>query len=195
MKEENNFYLALEERNAHKRTNQCAAMHAMAALFLLIYALQYVASWKDDWMYVFTLAPLSVYILIKAFFRKNFFRDPHSNRSFRILEIGFLFMGAMHFLLHHNSIGGILYLILTGTLLILLYVELRILQEQYIILQKNHLVIELPLRDKTYRREEIKHLVIKNGYLTIQFSDDRFSQHKLKNEGEELPENWLMVQG
>lgn len=194
MKEDRSIYLALEEVNPQKRTNQCAAMHAMAALFLLIYALQYIATWKEDWMYMFTLAPLSVYILIKAFFRKKFFRDPHTNRSFRILEIGFLFMGGMHFLQNHHAFGGVLYVALTTILLMLLYVEMRILQEQYVVLKEDKLVVETLLRDRTYNRKEIKHILVKNGYLTIQFSDDRFSQYKLKNLGDELPENWLVKQ-
>lgn len=195
MKEDRSIYLALEEVNAQKRTNQCAAMHAMAALFLLIYALQYVATWKEDWMYMFTLAPLSIYILIKAFFRKKFFREPHTNRSFRILEIGFLFMGGMHFLQNHHSFGGVLYVALTTILLSLLYVEMRILQEQYVILKEDRVVVEMLLRDRTYHRKEIKHILIKNGYLTIQFSDDRFLQYQLKNREDVVPENWMNING
>lgn len=180
MKEDHNIYLVLEKENLPKRINQCAAMHAMASLFLLLYALQYLATWKEDWMYTFTLTPLCLFILIKAFFRKKFFQEPHTNRSFRILEAGFLLMGGAHFLQSHNTFGGLLYLLLALVVLGLLYLEMRIQQEQYIILQEDGLIVELPLRDKKYQKKEIKKALVKNGYFTIQFQDDRFAQYALK---------------
>lgn len=181
MKDDHKIYLALEDVQADKRINQCAAMHAMSAFFILIYALQYLYTWKEDWVYFFTLGSLSIYVLVKAFFRKKFFYDPQINRNFRILEMGFIFMGATHFLQNNHWIGGLLYLLLLTVLVFLLYLELRILQEQYIVLDTKGLVIETPLRDKKMTWDNVNKVIIKNGYLTIQFPDDRFSQYKLKS--------------
>lgn len=173
------IYIPLVLLHRKKREMQCAAMHAMAGIFLLIYGMQFITDIEHSWVYLVSLLPVSLFILFSAFFRRHFFLDLNFNRSFRILEAGFLFMGAMHFIQAKMMLGGILYLFMSAFLLFLLYVELRLFQGQYIILNEKEIVIETPVSNKRVKWAELTNMVIKHQYLTLSFSDGKFSQYEI----------------
>jgi hypothetical protein len=179
MSADKELYLPLLVPGKEKRERQTAAMHAMAALFILIYGLQYITYYQTDWMYLVALLPLSFFTLFTAFFRKRKFTDVHFNRSFRILESGFILMGAFHFLQEKNYGGAILYIALTLLLLFLFYIEMRTLQPQYAIFHDSQLSIETPLRTLRIPYTQLKQIVLHHNYLTLVYTDERFGQYEV----------------
>lgn len=179
MKDDNALYLPLINSSKEKRLRQSAAMHAMAALFILLYGLQYIRHIEEDWIYLVALLPFSLYTLFIAFFKRRFFSDIHFNRSFRILETGFIIMGGLHFLQEKNVFGGTLYLVFAALILILFYIEMRTLQAQFAIFQDSEIIVETPLRNIRVAYTDLKQVVLNNNYLTLVYKNDRFGQYEI----------------
>lgn len=176
---DNSLYLPLVTPGKEKRARQTAAMHAMAALFLLLYGLQYVATIQEDWMYILALMPVSLYLLFISFFRKRYFADIHVNRSFRILEAGFILMGGLHFIQEKNMPGGILYLVMAVVVLFLFYIEMRTLQDQFAIFSEKEIVIETPLRNVHIPWTQLQNVVLNHNYLTLVYKNEQFGQYEI----------------
>jgi hypothetical protein len=179
MKEDNPIFIPLVQPNLLKRLNQCAAMHAMAAFFLLVYAIRFLATLETDWMYVVALLPAVIYILFISFFKKRTWLNPYINRNFRILESGFLLLGGITFYQTGKPGASFLYLVLAVVLLVVFYLEMRILQTQYIIIEKDRMIIEKAVRNQVVYSHQIKQRLIKGNYLTYILDNDTIYQFEI----------------
>ena len=60
------------------------------------------------------------------------------------------------------------------------------LQEQYVIFNKDKIQIELPIFTKKIKWSELKNVVQKNDYLTFEFKNDTFAQYKVKHDYDDI---------
>ncbi len=174
------FYLLINE-NVRKYASQRISMHIMAGLFLVFYGLQYLPTYSVNWMYLVGILPVSILVILLSIFKKVLFLDINNNRIFRILETGFLMMACMHFLQTNQHIAAVLYGLVSLLILYLLSFESRMLQEQYIIFNKDKIQIELPIFTKKIKWSALKNVVQKNDFLTFEFKNDTFAQYKIKH--------------
>jgi hypothetical protein len=174
------FYLLINE-NVRKYASQRISMHIMAGLFLVFYGLQYLPTYSVNWMYLVGILPVSILVILLSIFKKVLFLDINNNRIFRILETGFLMMACMHFLQTNQHIAAVLYGLVSLLILYLLSFESRMLQEQYIIFNKDKIQIELPIFTKNIKWSALKNVVQKNDFLTFEFKNDTFAQYKIKH--------------
>jgi hypothetical protein len=174
------FYLLINE-NVRKYASQRISMHIMAGLFLVFYGLQYLPTYNENWMYLVGILPVSILVILLSIFKKVLFLDINNNRIFRILETGFLMMACMHFLQTNQHIAAVLYGLVSLLILYLLSFESRMLQEQYIIFNKDKIQIELPIFTKNIKWSALKNVVQKNDFLTFEFKNDTFAQYKIKH--------------
>ena len=147
------FYLLINEK-ARIYASQRIAMHIMAGLFLVFYALQYLPTYNENWMYLVGILPVSILVILLAIFKKALFLDINNNRIFRILETGFLMMACMHFVQTNQYISAILYGFVSLLILYLFSIESRMLQEQYVIFNKEKIQVELPIFTKKIKWSE-----------------------------------------
>lgn len=191
------FFLLINEK-AQKYASQRIAMHIMAGLFLIFYALQYLPTYQENWMYLISILPISLLVIFFSIFKKIIFLDVNHNRVFRILEIGFLLMACMHFIQTDQNISAILYGFISILMLYLLSVESRMMQEQYAIFNADKIQIELPIFTKNIKWNDLKNVVSKNDYLTFEFKNETFAQYKVKHGYDELKlvefENYIAKQ-
>jgi hypothetical protein len=158
----------------------------MAGLFLVFYGLQYLPTYSVNWMYLVGILPVSILVILLSIFKKSLFLDLNNNRIFRILETGFLMMACMHFLQTNQHIAAVLYGLVSLLILYLLSFESRMLQEQYIIFNKDKIQIELPIFTKKIKWSELKNVVQKNDYLTFEFKNDTFAQYRVKHDYDDI---------
>ncbi len=179
------FYLLINEK-ARIYASQRIAMHIMAGLFLVFYALQYLPTYNENWMYLVGILPVSILVILLAIFKKALFLDINNNRIFRILETGFLMMACMHFVQTNQHISAILYGFVSLLILYLFSIESRMLQEQYVIFNKEKIQVELPIFTKKIKWSELKNVIQKNDYLTFEFKNGTFAQYRVKHGYDEI---------
>lgn len=178
----NVFYFRLQKDNLEKRYKQCTAMHIMSALVLIFYGLHYLSSDNGEWMYVFAIVPASIMIIFLALFRKNMFHDANTNRTFRILEIGLLMLGAMHFFQLQSWWAAILFSIVCAVVMLLAWMENRIFQAQFIDITDQNISVATSLYDKHFNWKDIQNIILKHDFITFHFNDDRFQQYRIFEE-------------
>jgi len=152
----------------------------MASILLIIYALPYTLKISEDWMMVIGILLPAITILIISLFKKTLLADVNNNRVFRILEIGFLIMGSMHYLQINHNLPALLFGAVAMFMGFLLWMESRILHDQYILFDRSKIEIELPLSTKKYQWQELQAVMIKNEFITLSFKDNKIHQVKIK---------------
>jgi hypothetical protein len=175
----NTFYFQLVKEDLPKRVMQCRAMHIMASLFLILYAIQFVPSFQLHWMEMLAILPAAIFIGWKAISQKTFFLEVHYNRLFRILEAGFIFMGSMHFLQENKNSIALLFASVSAFLLFLLWMESRIFSQQYIDFTETGIEIALPLQTKKIPWKLIQNVLLKNGFVSLVLPNNTILQYKV----------------
>ncbi|HOZ52615.1 MAG TPA: hypothetical protein PLU17_12200 [Chitinophagaceae bacterium] len=176
----NQFHFKLSNDRLSKYTLQSRSMHIMASILLIIYALPYTLKISEDWMMVIGILLPAITILIISLFKKTLLADVNNNRVFRILEIGFLIMGSMHYLQINQNLPALLFGAVSIFMGFLLWMESRILHDQYILFDRSKIEIELPLSTKKYQWQELQAVMIKNEFITLSFKDNKIHQVKIK---------------
>ncbi len=179
MKEPRLFSLRLLPEDVSRRRMQARAMHVMVSLFMLFYGLQYLLEPEINWLQLIALLPPSLLIVILVLFKRSLFDDPGNNRIFRILEMGFLLMGSMHFLQRGNDWTALLYFALCLMVFFLLRMESRFFQPLYVDFYEDFIVLELPLRDKRIAWKELQAVTLKNHFLTLHTHQNSFRQYRV----------------
>ncbi len=160
----------------------------MACILLIIYALPYAGDIAENWMLLFGIMSPAVTILILTLFKRKLVNDSNNNRIFRILEGGFLMMGCMHYLQINMNLPAILYGMSALFILFLLWMESRILQDQYILFTTSQIEVEWPLKTTRFSWKDLQAVMIKNEFLTLSYKDSTIQQLKIQpdfNENEE----------
>jgi hypothetical protein len=173
------FYFKLHKEDNPRRYLQSRAMHVMAALFLLFYGMQYIIAVETNWIQLLAILPPSILIIVLVIFKRSLFTDPNNNRIFRILEIGFLMMGCMHFLQKDHNLAALLYGFVASFILLIMWMENRIFHDQYIDFKEEKITIELPLYTKSISWDAVKQVMIKNHYLSVEYKDLSMSQYNI----------------
>ncbi len=161
---------------------QSRAMHIMACILLIIYAFPYMADFSENWMMLLGVSLPAITILAVTLFKKSLVRDINNNRVFRILEGGFLMMGSMHYLQADKYLPAIVFGMSALFILFLLWMEGRILQDQYIVFDQSQIEVELPLATRKYAWSEIQAVMIRNEFLTLSYKDSTIQQLKIQPE-------------
>lgn len=165
------FSFKLLREDLPTRRLQARAMHVMSALFIFIYALHYWMETPEQWMYLMLLAPAPLLIIALVIFRKRIFDNIHNNRVFRLLEIALLLSACLHFLQIASLLAASLYLFVALIIAFLWYIEHRIFQDEYVLINSEFLGIPGALSDKKYAWDALEKVTIKNHYLTLFFRD------------------------
>ncbi|HMN32170.1 MAG TPA: hypothetical protein PKA54_02220 [Chitinophagaceae bacterium] len=163
----------------HKRFMQCRSMHIMASIFISIYALRFLEDIQENWLMLLMILPISVAILFFTIFKKEILISPQNNRTFRIIEIGFLFMGGLHFLNTNQYFPMILFFTISFFLMYILYMELRIFSEMYIQLSSDFIVIPTPTQDKKIKWNQLHQIQIKNEHISFFFKSNEINQYRI----------------
>ena len=176
------FHIKLQHDTLPRYLTQSRAMHIMACILLIIYALPYLADFSDNWMMLLGVSLPAITILAVTLFKKSLVRDINNNRVFRILEGGFLMMGSMHYLQADKYLPAIVFGMSALFILFLLWMEGRILQDQYIVFDQSQIEVELPLATRKYAWSEIQAVMIRNEFLTLSYKDSTIQQLKIQPE-------------
>lgn len=167
MKESKLYSFRIVHEDMPRRRLQARSLHVMVSFFMLFYGLQYLMEPDINWLQLIALVPPSLLIMVLVMFKRRLFDDPGNNRIFRILEMGFLLMGSMHFLQRGADWTALLYVVLCAMVFLLLRMETRIFQHQYIDFFESGALLELPLRDRKLTWHEVSSVTLKNHYLTF----------------------------
>jgi len=176
------FHIKLQHDTLPRYLTQSRAMHIMACILLIIYALPYLADFSDNWMMLLGISLPAITILAVTLFKSKLVRDINNNRVFRILEGGFLLMGSMHYLQADKVLPAIVFGMAALFILFLLWMEGRILQDQYIVFEDSHIEVELPLATRTYTWSELQAVMIRDEFLTLSYKDATIQQLKIQPE-------------
>ncbi|MCF8292607.1 MAG: hypothetical protein K9I70_02245 [Chitinophagaceae bacterium] len=176
------FHIKLQHDTLPRYLTQSRAMHIMACILLIIYALPYLADFSDNWMMLLGISLPAITILAVTLFKSKLVRDINNNRVFRILEGGFLLMGSMHYLQADKVLPAIVFGMAALFILFLLWMEGRILQDQYIVFEDSHIEVELPLATRTYAWNELQAVMIRDEFLTLSYKDATIQQLKIQPE-------------
>lgn len=122
----------------------------------------------------------AITILLVAIFKRRLIEDINNNRVFRILEAGFLLMGSMYYLQENKWLPSILFAAVAFIILFLLWMEGRILQDQYILFEPSHIEVEFPLATKKYAWQQMQAVMIKNEFITLSFKDNTIHQLRVQ---------------
>lgn len=171
----NPYWFRIVRNDLRLRHMQSRALHVMAALFMLLYALQYFNE-EASWLYLMMLFPPPITIIALVIFKRRIFEELANLRMFRILEIGFLIMGCMHFLQKNNDVLALLFLLVASFIGLIFYMETRLFSAQYIVFYKSHIEVPTLWRTKHIAWHTINKVVLRRPYLTILFPKERYMQ-------------------
>jgi hypothetical protein len=91
-------------------------------------------------------------------------------------------MGSMHYLQADKVLPAIVFGMAALFILFLLWMEGRILQDQYIVFEDSHIEVELPLATRTYAWNELQAVMIRDEFLTLSYKDTTIQQLKIQPE-------------
>lgn len=171
----NPYWFRIVRNDLRLRYMQSRALHVMAALFMLLYALQY-RNGEASWLYLMMLFPPPITIIALVLFKRRLFEELANLRMFRILELGFLVMGSMHFLQKNNEMLALLFLLVASLIGLIFYMETRLFSAQYIVFHKSHIEVPTLWRTRHIAWHTINKVVIRRPYLTILFPNERYMQ-------------------
>lgn len=175
------FYFRLVHRDIEKRMIQCRALHIMAAIMMVIYSLQFLPQIRDNWIQVLAIFPPAILIIVFAVFKKKIITDSGNNRIFRILEAGILLMGSMAYLKTSQFFPAILFAFVAFFLVYVLYIESRLFTKQFIDVTKAGVSVALPTHNKKTGWSDIRNIVVKNDYFTLETQTNQIRQYPVFN--------------
>jgi hypothetical protein len=173
------FWFRIERTDLRLRFMQSRAIHVMAALFLLLYAMQYFFK-EATWLYKLMILPPPLTIIGLVIFKRKLFEDIATIRMFRILEIGFLIMGCMHFLQHNQSGIAALYFLIALFIALIFYMEMRLFNPQFVLFYPTHIEVPTLWRTRHVTWKSVDHVVLRRPHLTILFPKDRYMQWQVE---------------
>ena len=173
------FYFQLRREDKAKKQLQSRSIHVMAAILMLVYGLQYLLMPEISWLQILAVVPPSFLLILLVLFKRSIFSDINNNRIFRILEMGFLLMGSMHFLQKDQLAAALIYFFVCAFLFVVMWMENRIFQPQYIDFEEDQIRIELPLTTKRLSWREVQKVTMKNHYLTLHADENHYRQYKV----------------
>ncbi|MBK7763190.1 MAG: hypothetical protein IPI46_07425 [Bacteroidetes bacterium] len=180
------FTFIIQNSKQAKYYKQGRAMHIMAGIVLFCYALPYVINIQKEWMMPVAILLPVITILMVSLFKPILIRDVGNNRVFRILEAGFLMMGSMHYLQIDQIFPAILFSLVSFIMLLLLKLESRIFQIQYVYIHEKGIEIDMPLSTKSLAWMQIDKLILKHDYLSLIVLNQSSLQIQVKHKMSEV---------
>lgn len=175
------FYFRLLFPNIAKRVAQCRSLHIMAGILMIIYSLQFLKDFRENWMQLLAILPPALIIIFLAVFKKGMIADNNNNRIFRILEIGILFMGSMGYMKTDQLFPAILFGVFALFLLFILYLENRLFSSQYIDVTKMGVSISLPTHDRKIGWNDVRNIIVRDEYFTVETAGNEIWQYRVFN--------------
>ncbi len=181
---DNPFWFRIERTDLRLRYLQSRALHVMAALFMLLYAMQYINN-TTLWLYKFMLFPPPLTIIGLVLFKRRIFEEVATIRMFRILEIGFLLMGCMHFLQQNQTTIAALYCTISLFVGIIFFMEMRIFSPQFVLFFPSHIEVPTLWRTRRVAWASVDHVVLRQPHLTILFPNGHYMQWQVESQHQE----------
>lgn len=175
------FYFRLVYEDLEKKYIQCRSIHIMAAILMLIYALLFIENYEENWMQIVMLSPPALVIMFLAIFKKRLITDSQNNRIFRILESGILIMASLRYLQSNQYPPAIFFGLFALFLLYILFMEHRLFSPQFIDVTAFGVSIALPTHNKKIEWFDIKNIVVKGQYFTLETTTKKVWQYKIAN--------------
>jgi uncharacterized membrane protein len=172
----NTFYFLLERENKKKYGIQMRAMHIMAAIMLLVYAVMLIPAWDTMWPEIVGFVPAMIGIIIFVIWKKKEVEQFEINRILRIIEIGALIMASIYFYETNVLLASAIYAVVACIILVLVFIEFRIFGEHFIILTEELIIVPMLFTNKKIGWADVKKIVLKYDLLTFQFQDESFWQ-------------------
>lgn len=176
---DNPFWFRIERTDLRLRYMQSRAIHVMAALFMLLYAMQYFFK-ESTWLYRLMVLPPPITIIALVIFKRQLFEDVATIRMFRILEIGFLIMGCMHFLQHNQAGVAGLYFMIALIVGLIFFMEMRLFNPQYVLFYPSHIEVPTLWRTRNVAWASVDHVVLRQPHLTILFPNGHYMQWQVE---------------
>lgn len=175
------FYFRLLHQDIDRKIIQCRSIHIMASILLIVYALQFIKDYQEQWMLLLIGIPPALVIIFFSIFKKNIITEVNNNRIFRILELGLLVMAFLHFFKENEYPAFILYFVFSIFLFIIFYIENRVFSKQFIDVKSNGIQIALPTHDKKIDWQQVKNIVVRENYITIETKEEKYLQYPIFN--------------
>ena len=176
----NVFQFQIVREDLRLRYMQSRAIHVMAALFMLLYALQYLQA-TPSWLYPAMLFPPPILIILLVIFKRTLFEDLSQLRMFRILEIGILCMGALHFLQNNNEVVSGLFTAIAAIVGIIFYMETRLFIPQFVFFNQDGIWVPGLWRTKKITWPEVEQVALKSPHLTLLMPSGRYWQWRIES--------------
>lgn len=176
---DNPFWFRIERTDLRLRYMQSRAIHVMAALFLLLYAMQYLNN-TSTWLYTFMVFPPPLAIIGLVLFKRRIFEEVTTIRMFRILEIGFLVMGCMHFLQENQTTIAGLYFMIALWVGLIFYMEMRIFNPQFVLFFPTHIEVPTLWRTRRLMWSNVHKVILRQPHLTILLPKEHYMQWQVE---------------
>ncbi len=158
---------------------QMLAMHFMACILLLIYAVYLIADWAANWMELAGLVPATLATLWILLKRSKLLKQVEVNQVLRLFEIGFLGIASSFFYHQQLWLGALLFGAVGAFLLVLLLVEYQMFSERFIELNEREIILPQLFFKRRIPWQNIENVILKYNLLTIEFKDNNFAQQQV----------------
>lgn len=175
----NVFQFKIVRDDLRLRYMQSRAIHVMAALFMLLYALQYLKT-TPSWLYPAMLFPPPIIVILLVIFKRTMFEDLGNLRMFRILEIGILCMGALHFLQKNNEAISGLFTCIAAIVGLIFYMETRLFIPQFVFFNQEGIWVPGLWRTQKLTWANVDQVALKSPYLTVLMPSGRYWQWRIE---------------
>lgn len=184
----NQFFFLIVPEKYQKYFVQMKALHIMACIFLIVYALMLVQDWDKNWIEITALIPASLATLGVVIFKDEMLKHVQVNQVLRLFQLGFMGIAAVYFYDLAQWMPMVLFAALAVFLLILMLVENKIFGEQFIELNADEIIFPQLYYTKKIPWQNIKNIILRFHVLTFELKDDSFIQQDVfhKYDAEEL---------
>lgn len=184
----NQFFFLIVAEKYQKYFNQMKAMHIMACIFLLGYALFLLSDMDKNWMEIIALIPTTLAVLYFVIFKGQGLKQSQINQVLRIFEVGFLGIAANSFYNLQEYIPMALFGLIALFVLILLLMENKIFSDRFIELNQEGIIFPQLFYTKKISWENLKNIILRFNVLTFEQKDNSYIQQGVfhKYDEEEL---------
>lgn len=172
----NQFFFLMVPEKYQKYFVQMKALHIMACIFLLVYAIQLLADWDANWMEIVAAVPAVLAVLGVVIFKGDLLKQVQVNQVLRLFEVGFMGIAAVYFYDKQLWLPMFLFGFVGVFLLLLMVVENKIFGERFIKLTDREIIYPQLFYTKKIPWQNLKNVVLRFHVLTFEMQDGSFIQ-------------------
>ncbi len=152
------------------------ALHVMACIFLLVYAVYLLSDWDANWMEIVAVIPASLATLGIVIFKGALLKQLQINQVLRLFEVGFLGVAANYFYTMQLILPMAIFGVVALFILVLMLLENKVFSERFIELNEQEIIFPQLLNKRKIPWQNITGVVLRFHVLTLEMKDDSFVQ-------------------